>query len=431
MTILYFIVAFFIAITVHEAAHAYAADKLGDPTARLMGRLTLNPIAHIDPYGTLLIPFFLILVGSPFVFGWAKPVPVDPYNLKDPKKDSALISFAGPLVNIALATLAAILFRFGLQNEFLLTLIRFNVILAVFNLIPVHPLDGGKVLVGILPKKEAAAFEFFLSRYGYIVLIMLIFPIFGGTSILSMVVGPVVNLLLNSLAAGHVEGAMVLKNLFLTTSTYAKVALSALLTNPLLYIAETKWGNNETKKFSKAVRRFTKFFQAMSFGAFIGDTAWNVGESVINTDETGPASGKSEQVHTVNNNHGEVKSEVNQSHSHHTDAQGQNPTTVDNEISVLHASSDVEVNTILHNYYEDKLGGVGWVNPENGVKLSDVLAEQTLEYFKDADMFDPHQINYAQFFEDPYHFLTHNQVDMLSRIAETQNVSDYIALIKK
>lgn len=196
---LIFVLAFLIAVTIHEAAHAYVADKLGDPTARLMGRLTLNPIAHIDPYGTVLIPFFLILIGSPFVFGWAKPVPVDPYNLKDPKRDSALISFAGPLVNIALATILALFFRLGIQNELILELIRFNVILAVFNLIPIHPLDGGKVLVGLLPSKESAQAELFLSRYGYILLIMLIFPVFSGTSLLSLIISPISNIILNLL----------------------------------------------------------------------------------------------------------------------------------------------------------------------------------------------------------------------------------------
>ncbi len=200
--IIIFILAFLIIITIHEAAHAYVADRLGDPTARLMGRLTLNPIAHIDPYGTLLIPFFLILIGSPLVFGWAKPVPVDPYNLANPKKDSALISLAGPLVNIIFATILAVIFRLGVQNEFILALIRFNVVLAVFNLIPIHPLDGGKVLIGLLPHKEAAELDLFLNRYGFVILIMLIFPIFGGVSLLSQIISPIINLVLRLLLPG-------------------------------------------------------------------------------------------------------------------------------------------------------------------------------------------------------------------------------------
>jgi len=196
---LIFILAFLIAITIHEAAHAFVADKLGDPTPRIQKRLTLNPLAHIDLYGTVLIPLFLIFVSSPFIFGWAKPVPVDPYNLANPKKDSALISFAGPLTNILLATILALFMRFGLWNELSLALIRFNVVLAVFNLIPIHPLDGGKILVGILPTKEAHGLDMFLGRYGTILLLFLIFPIFGGTPLLSRIISPVINLILNLL----------------------------------------------------------------------------------------------------------------------------------------------------------------------------------------------------------------------------------------
>lgn len=196
---LIFVLAFLIAITIHEAAHAFVADKLGDPSPRLAGRLTLNPIAHIDLYGTVLVPFLLLFIGSPFVFGWAKPVPVDPYNLAHPKKDSALISFAGPLVNILLATALAILFKFGLGNELTLALIRFNVVLAVFNLIPVHPLDGGKVLIGLLPTKEGNELDAFLNRYGMILLLFLIFPLFGGVSLLSQIISPIINSILTLL----------------------------------------------------------------------------------------------------------------------------------------------------------------------------------------------------------------------------------------
>lgn len=200
---LIFILAFLIAITIHESAHAFVADKLGDPTPRLAGRLTLNPIAHIDLYGTVVIPLVLIFIGSPLVFGWAKPVPIDPYNLTNPKKDSALISFAGPFVNILLATLLAILARFGLGNELVFALIRFNVVLAVFNLIPVHPLDGGKVLVGLLQGSQAHELDIFLTKYGMLILLFLIFPLFGGVSLLSQIISPVISLLLNLLLPFH------------------------------------------------------------------------------------------------------------------------------------------------------------------------------------------------------------------------------------
>lgn len=199
MTILFLIAAFLIAITVHEASHAFMADKLGDPTARIARRLTLNPLAHLDLYGTFLIPLFLIVVGSPFVFGWAKPVPVDPYNLKNPKKDSALISLAGPLSNMILATFAAILLRFLPSSEFLIMLVQYNVVLAVFNLIPIHPLDGGKILVGILPNNKSSELDLFLNRYGNILLILIIFPIFGGSSIAFKIISPIINVLLTLL----------------------------------------------------------------------------------------------------------------------------------------------------------------------------------------------------------------------------------------
>lgn len=187
-----------IAISVHEFSHAAAADHLGDPTPRLAGRLTIDPRAHLDPIGTLL----LFIAG----FGWGKPVPFDPFNLRDPKRDSAIISFAGPFSNLIMAIAGSFLFRVldalpiffpSIIGGILFQFIYFNVLLAVFNLIPVHPLDGFKVVAGLLPKKYYADWMD-LSRYGMIFLIMLIFPFFGASPIFT-IVSPVVKFILSFL----------------------------------------------------------------------------------------------------------------------------------------------------------------------------------------------------------------------------------------
>lgn len=200
------LLAFIIAITVHEAAHAWMANRLGDPTAKLSGRLTLNPIPHIDLYGTVLVPLFLAIIGSPFIFGWAKPVVFDPYNLRNPRKDSAVISLAGPASNFLVSILLSLVLRsFGvLALGSTLTLaiyeiIKINIVLAVFNLIPIHPLDGGKIFIGLLPEKDAREADLFLRRYGTLILILLIFPIFGGVSPISSFLYPVVRFFLKIL----------------------------------------------------------------------------------------------------------------------------------------------------------------------------------------------------------------------------------------
>lgn len=206
------IVGLLAAITVHEFAHAWMANRLGDPTARLAGRLTLNPIAHIDLYGTVLIPGFLLLIGSPFVIGWAKPVMFDPFNLENPKRDSALISLAGPAANLIVATTLSIAIRllitpFSPLNflaDLLVYLIVINVVLAIFNLIPIHPLDGGKILVGILPDKDAREVDLFLRKWGMLLLLFMLFPIAGGRSPIFMVIGPVISFILGLLVPGLV-----------------------------------------------------------------------------------------------------------------------------------------------------------------------------------------------------------------------------------
>lgn len=198
--ILIWILAFVVAITIHEASHAWMADRLGDPTARLMGRLTLNPIVHYDPIGTTLLLVLVVMryLGLPVIpFGWAKPVEFDPYNLKNPRRDSALISFAGPASNLALALIISVIAHFSpLFSIFAVPFIILNVSLAIFNLIPIHPLDGGKILVGLLPPKYAYDVDSFLQRFGTIILIFLILPSFGGSSFISGLISPAINLFL-------------------------------------------------------------------------------------------------------------------------------------------------------------------------------------------------------------------------------------------
>ena len=176
------------AITIHEAAHGWAALKLGDPTASQMGRITLNPIAHIDPIGTILFPIMLIVMRAPFLFGYAKPVPVNPLNLRNPKRDNLLISAAGPLSNLAVAVIAfmgIIILKFLDPNLFvsrerfsylilliLYNVVILNVILATFNLIPVPPLDGSGVLMGFLSDESAQKYDR-IRPYGMIIIIVL------------------------------------------------------------------------------------------------------------------------------------------------------------------------------------------------------------------------------------------------------------------
>lgn len=171
-----------LAITLHEAAHGFVAWKLGDDTAYRAGRLTLNPLRHIDPVGTVLIPAMLLLFRAPFLFGWAKPVPVNFWALPSPRRDMAIVALAGPLTNLAQAYIAMLLFHlvpfFGewtgpwialnLQNAILI-----NLILCVFNMIPLPPLDGGRVAVGWLPLALARPLAR-LERYGMVILLILL-----------------------------------------------------------------------------------------------------------------------------------------------------------------------------------------------------------------------------------------------------------------
>jgi Zn-dependent protease len=209
-----------LAITLHEAAHGFVAWWMGDPTAKQAGRVTLNPLRHIDPMGTVVLPAMLLLVKSPFLFGWAKPVPVDFHNLPSPRRDMAIVAAAGPGINLLQAYIALLLFHllpiFGqtvdqwvaqnLQNA-----IQINLILCVFNMLPLPPLDGGRVAVGLLPLTLARPLAR-MERYGMVLLLILLLAVplalsqFGiDWNPLFSVITPVVNWLADSLLAlsGH------------------------------------------------------------------------------------------------------------------------------------------------------------------------------------------------------------------------------------
>ena len=192
----FYLTALLLAITIHEFSHALAADFLGDPTPRVQGRLTLNPKTHLDLFGLLFLFFF--------GFGWGKPVEFDPFNLKNPRHDAAIISLAGPISNLILSTILAILLRlfiffkirilYTIGNLFFFPLIYLNVVLAVFNLLPIHPLDGFKIVGGFLPEKQAKDW-YELERYGIIFLLMMFFPL-GRSSMVDLVIKPIISFFL-------------------------------------------------------------------------------------------------------------------------------------------------------------------------------------------------------------------------------------------
>lgn len=167
-----------ISLTIHEAAHAWTADKLGDPTARMLGRVSLNPLVHIDWIGTVLLPVISAISGLPLI-GWAKPVPVNMNNLRQPRRDFMIIAAAGPISNLLQAVVAAMVFRAIFTADGGLTLwalgraVEINLLLAFFNLIPVPPLDGGNVLLGLLPPRLAAAYDG-VRNYGFLILYALL-----------------------------------------------------------------------------------------------------------------------------------------------------------------------------------------------------------------------------------------------------------------
>lgn len=187
----------FFSIVLHEVAHGYAAYRLGDPTARNAKRLTLNPLAHIDPMGSIVLPIILVLTGSPVLIGWAKPVPFNPAYFRDVKKGTMLVGAAGPATNLVLAFVAGMLFRIltpeGIIGAVLLNFCIINVILATFNLIPIPPLDGSRIVIGFLPDDLATKY-LKLERFGVFIIFGLLW--FGA---LDYVVWPIANALLRLL----------------------------------------------------------------------------------------------------------------------------------------------------------------------------------------------------------------------------------------
>jgi Zn-dependent protease len=192
MEIAILVIGLLYSIVLHELAHGYVAEKLGDYTPRYAGRLTFNPLAHLDPIGSFLIPLLTYLAGG-FLIGWAKPVPINPYNFEKPDRDMALVAIAGPLTNIVIALILASFYKVfyfnGILLEPLLPLIRLNLLLAVFNLIPIPPLDGSRVFLRNLDPQTMI----FLEQFGFIFIFLFIYIAFP---FLNLIVNFLFNLLL-------------------------------------------------------------------------------------------------------------------------------------------------------------------------------------------------------------------------------------------
>lgn len=197
------LVIFFFALVIHECAHAWMASRCGDNTARYAGRITLNPLPHIDLIGTIIFPLLLILSRSPFIIGWAKPVPINPLNFNNPRVDLVRVGASGPLSNIGLAIASSFLVWIltylpigEIKNSLIIVLlfsVLINLLLAVFNLIPIPPLDGSQILSGLLPDHLVKRYEM-ITPYGFIILLFLLL-----TGLLWTIILPIVQLLYNIL----------------------------------------------------------------------------------------------------------------------------------------------------------------------------------------------------------------------------------------
>lgn len=198
MDLIWQLLIFFFAVVIHEYAHGLVASLRGDRTAQYAGRLTLNPLAHIDPLGTIFLPILLLATRSPVIFGWAKPVPINYWGLKNPKRDIILVGLAGPLANICLAAALSLILKFGaglplFAVSLIYQAIVVNIVLAVFNLMPIPPLDGSRVAIGLLPSSAARRYAA-IEPYGFIILFVLLY-----LRLFDYIIWPIVNLVLKSL----------------------------------------------------------------------------------------------------------------------------------------------------------------------------------------------------------------------------------------
>ncbi len=191
------------AITLHEVAHGWVANKLGDSTAKMLGRLTVNPLKHIDPIGTIVVPLVLVMLQTGFVFGWAKPVPINVNNLKEPRKDMAIVAVAGPLSNLLMAIFWVFVLKFGASffgdtpvglgvMEMGKAGVLINLVLFVFNLLPIPPLDGGRVLAGFAPPTVSDMLDR-VEPYGFFIVVGLLY-----LGVFNVVLTPVINFFLSA-----------------------------------------------------------------------------------------------------------------------------------------------------------------------------------------------------------------------------------------